>query len=206
VSIWKARQQSDINGDGFYVRGWYHLLYREFIVNKTVLEVGCGLGFDGLAFAEAGARVVLTDIVPENIELVRRVAVLLGCSSNIETRAIRQFQDYGELSQQYDVLLAVGSLHHAPRNVLEQEIPVLAQGLRAGGRWLQLAYPQKRWLRDGMPAFDRWGRSTNSGTPWTEWYDVEKLLSLMRPVEYSLVFYCEFHHDDFNWFDLVRTK
>jgi hypothetical protein len=41
------------------------------------------------------------------------------------------------------------------------------------------------------------------GTPWAEWYDAEKLLSLLEPFPFRLVFETEWHDRDFNWFDLV---
>src|SRR5215510_11548753 len=40
--------------------------------DKDVLEVGCGLGTDGVNFARAGARYTGVDLTERSIELVRR--------------------------------------------------------------------------------------------------------------------------------------
>jgi hypothetical protein len=54
--------------------------------------------------------------------------------------------------------------------------------------------------------FDEWGVATDGvGTPWAEWYDVPKLLDALSPARFDLVFYTEWHREDFNWFDLVLS-
>jgi len=71
---------------------------------------------------------------------------------------------------------------------------------------LQLAYPKSRWIRDGSPSFDKWGPMVDGpGTPWEEWYDVPKLLSMFEPAKFDVVLYQEFHNSDFNWFDLCYS-
>ncbi len=34
-----------------------------------------------------------------------------------------------------------------------------------GGRWIELAYPKSRWVRDGKMPFDRLGKKTDGGAP-----------------------------------------
>ena len=75
----------------------------------------------------------------------------------------------------------MGSLHNAPESVMKPELQELVRHLKAGGRWLQLAYPVARWEREGSPPFDVWGQMTDGlGTPWCEPYDVPKLLNVRR--------------------------
>jgi hypothetical protein len=75
--------------------------------------------------------------------------------------------------------------------------------LKLGGRCLQLAYPQARWRRDGEPPLSRWGGITDGmGSPWAEWYDLEKTHRLLDPASFETVFHCEWHDAEFNWFDL----
>jgi hypothetical protein len=40
-------------------------------------------------------------------------------------------------------------------------------------------------------------------TPWAEWYDGAKLLELLAPLPFGLVFEAEWHDREFNWIDLV---
>jgi hypothetical protein len=101
----------------------------------------------------------------------------------------------------------MGSLHHMPYKVVRDEAQELIRHLKVGGRWLQLAYPRSRWLREGRLPFNLWGSYTDGmGTPWGEWYDLPKLLSLLEPAEFDVILYREFDNNDFNWFDLVRRE
>jgi hypothetical protein len=76
--------------------------------------------------------------------------------------------------------------------------------LKVGGRWLQLAYPRSRWIREGRMPFSKWGEHTDPGkTAWCEWYDLPKLLRMLAPAKFDVVLSQEFHNGDFNWFDLL---
>jgi 2-polyprenyl-3-methyl-5-hydroxy-6-metoxy-1,4-benzoquinol methylase len=59
LRIHEAFTRESTEGAGFSIRGWYHCLYKDVLRGKRVLDVGCGLGIDGIAFAEAGAFVTL---------------------------------------------------------------------------------------------------------------------------------------------------
>ena len=76
----------------------------------------------------------------------------------------------------------------------------LIEGLsQSGGR-----NNHARWIREGSLPFHQWAEKIDGpGTPWEEWYDVPKLLDLLAPAKFNLVFYTEFHNKDFNWFDLI---
>ncbi len=60
------------------MRGWYQLLYRDWCRGRKIIDIGCGLGIDGIHFAENGASVTFIDIVEINVELVRRICRLKG--------------------------------------------------------------------------------------------------------------------------------
>jgi SAM-dependent methyltransferase len=203
VRMWT--QARDADDAGFDARGWYRLLYREFIRGKKILDIGCGLAFDSLTWLQAGAKhVTFVDIAETNLAVVERLAAALGVRRRATTLCIADPSDLASLPTNYDVVMAMGSLHNAPEDVMKPEALELARRLKPGGRWLQLAYPRNRWEREGALPFAEWGELTDGpGTPWEEWYDVPKLLALLEPARFDLVFYCEFHNRDFNWFDLV---
>jgi SAM-dependent methyltransferase len=199
LTLW--RTQRDLEG-AFDLRGWFRLLYRDTVPGKRILDIGCGFAYDSLTFAEQGAEVTLVDIVQENIELVARVASLLGV--DVRTVFMSSLTTLSGLPTDYDIVMAMGSLHNAPESVMRPEYQELTRRLRPGGRWWQLAYPKVRWEREGALPFDEWGPHTDGpGTPWEEWLDVPKLLDLLAPAPFELVFYTEWHNRDFNWFDLV---
>lgn len=188
------------------VRQWYRDWYAGYMKKDggvKILDVGCGLGFDTVWFEQQGAYVTFMDIIKENVEVVRRICVLKGIEADFVY--LDSFEHIMELGE-YDFIMALGSLHHAPKDVVAPEIRVLVKHLRVGGRWLQLAYPKCRWERNGCLPFSVWGKVTDgSNTPWAEWYDVAKLSNILG-MDFELVMYREFHNGDFNWFDFKKTS
>jgi SAM-dependent methyltransferase len=200
LALWREQRDRGAN-----VRGWYRLLYADTMPGKKILDIGCGFAYDSLTFAEEGAHVTLADIVEDNIELAGRTAGLLGL--DVDTFHVRNIAALDELPDDYDVVLALGSLHNAPKHIMRPEYQALGRRLRVGGRWLQLAVPLARWIREGAVPFEEWGQMLDGpGTPWEEWLDVPNLLDLLSPARFELVFYTEWHDQDFNWFDLVRVN
>jgi SAM-dependent methyltransferase len=188
-------------------RGWYRQRYAEFVRGARILDIGCGLALDTLTFAEWGADVVCADLAGSNVRLVSRVAGLLGVADRVEVVHLGSTEDVATLPRDFDAIFALGSLHHAPREVVEPEVRELGTHLKVGGHWFQLAYPRARWEREGSPPFDKWGEMTDGyGTPWAEWYDSAKLLELLAPTPFEVVFEHEWHNQDFNWMELVRTS
>lgn len=202
VSWWRhARDDQNTRGG----RAWLHALYSDALRQKSVLDVGSGLAFSSLTFAQHGARVTFLDVNADNLLVVRRLATLLG----IPDSKYVLLDDFSTLAtlDTFDVILAMGSLHHAPDHVIRREAALLLRHLRPGGRWLQLAYPRGRWIREGFQPFDRWGEWTDGpGTPWAEWYSTRKLLALLWPARFNVVLYHEFARGEFNWFDLQYVE
>jgi FkbM family methyltransferase len=204
LEYWTRGRSEDTDGPGFSIRGWYHEVYRDLMRGKKVLDIGCGLAFDSLMFASAGAHVTFVDIVADNVELVRRLAGLLGA---VEPRFLHMpdVAALRTLPDDYDVIWAGGSLINAPTEVMQPEVDELVRRLRVGGRWIELGYPKSRWEREGRLPLWQWGKVTDgSKTPWMEWYDLHKRLATLRVGRFDVVMYFEFHNGDFNWFDLLR--
>jgi hypothetical protein len=190
-------------GEGFGIRGWYHCLYRDILRGKKVMDVGSGLGIDGLAFAAAGASMTFVDIVETNLMALRRLCALKGIR-NAAFCYLKDLSSLAALAKDYDVIWCQGSMINAPFEEMQAEAQALLHHLKAGGRWIELAYPKARWGREGRLPFDQWGDRTDGGAPWMEWYDLAKLKRRLAPAEFDTVLYFEFHNCDFNWFDLKR--
>lgn len=202
MEIWEGNRTDITTGSQFYHRGWYHTLYKDFMRGKKVLDVGSGLAVDSITFAQNGADLTFVDLAQSNLNVLRRVCNHFGLT---KVKFV-QLVDLKSLDvlEEYDVIMAMGSLHHAPQSVIKPEVDILLKHLKIGGRWLQLAYPETRWIREGSRPFDQWGGSTDGeNTPWVEWYDLPKLLKLLHPAKFQTVLYQEFHNNDFNWFDLL---
>ena len=201
MAVWETARADITTGDQFAHRGWYHTLYAPGMRDKKVIDIGSGFGVDSLTFAQHGAKLTFIDIAESNLAVLKRLAGIMGVEANFVW--LSDLDVLKSLDHDYDVIMAMGSLHHAPQSVIQPEVHELLKHLKIGGRWLQLAYPESRWVREGRPDFSEWGLITDgAGTPWAEWYDLDKLLAMMSPATFDVVLYQEFNDSEFNWFDL----
>lgn len=205
MALWTTLREEATTGPSFAVRGWYHALYRDIFRGRRVLDVGCGLGLDTITYAESGAEVTFLDIVPENLEVVRRLCDALKVPAG-GFILLEKMEDLDLLPGPFDAVYAQGSLINVPFNQVRNEAQRLLRHLPVGGRWVELAYPKERWERDGKPAYSDWGPITDGpGTPWVEWYDLRKVSAILSPARFETILALNFHNDDFNWFDLRRV-
>jgi SAM-dependent methyltransferase len=203
-AYWVRELELSRTGDLYSARGWYHELYRPIVRDAQVVDFGSGLGMDALHFAQFAKHVTCVDIVPENLRVISRVANILG-RDNVSTLLVTDLKSFEDLPESYDVVWAQGSLHHAPERVIVPEVHALASRLRLGGRWVQLAYPRERWVREGRLPFHRWGSRTDGDTtPWAEWLNSDKLLKRFGPYRFHVLLNFNFCGDEFNWFDLMK--
>ena len=126
-----------------------------------MVELGSGLGFDGIRFVEHGASWTFCDIVPDNLDVIRRIAVLKGLSDRVRFHAIGDDLSFAALPVGYDAVWVFGSIHHVPFEIARREALDLLGHLKPGGRWMELVYPRERWLREGAPPFEQWGKVTD---------------------------------------------
>jgi hypothetical protein len=204
LKYWDFLYENNCVGTGYSVRGWYHDLYAPLSSQRGKwLEVGSGLGFDGIFFAGQGARVTFLDIVEDNLCVIERICNLKRIN-NVEFKFLDDISSIAALDE-FDVILAVGALINAPADLMSEERRSLGARLKIGGRWLELCYPKERWEREGAVEFSKWGRMTDGDrTPWVEWYDLGKLLNSLSPHRFDIILSINFHKNDFNWFDLKK--
>jgi SAM-dependent methyltransferase len=202
--FWISRHREATTAEGFPVRGWYQTLYRDVLRGKRVLEIGSGMGIDGIEFARHGARMTFVDIVEGNLAVMQRLCRIFGIRDAGFVH-LERLASLDGLDDDYDVVWCQGSLINAPFQFVKRECAAIVRHLKPGGRWIELCYPRERWVRDGQPPFRMWGGMTDGeGTPWVEWYDLDRLLERLAPARFAPVLALNFHNDDFNWFDLVK--
>ncbi len=203
LAEWEKARRDITTGPEFAHRGWYHALYADGMQGKKVMDIGSGFGVDSITFAQRGARLTFVDLVESNLKVLERLCKIIGLNE-VGFVFLEDLESLRPLDTDYDVIMAMGSLHHAPSDILKPEYQELRRHLKVGGRWLQLAYPRSRWIREGREPFSKWGVITDGpGTPWSEWMEPEKLMGLLAPARFDLVLYQEFHQGYLNWFDLL---
>ena len=187
------------------VRGWYRALYAPLFQGKRVLEIGSGMGYDGIYFMQHGAKWQFSDIAADNQTLIRRVAEAKGLQP-VGFLVIEALKSFDALPRDFDFVWANGSLLNVPFEISTEECAVIIRHLKLGGRWIELAYPYERWSREGSPPFSKWGKMTDGErTPWVEWYDIEKLKQRLAPHIMTPVFDLRFSSDSYIWMDLIHT-
>jgi len=203
LQTWETCYRQSSTGAAFSVRGWYQTLYRDVFRGKKVLDVGCGLAPDTVYYAEHGANVTFLDIVDTNVEFVKRVCQLKGLT-NVSFCHMEDLDSLKVLGNDFDFIYCCGSFINAPLELARMEAQALLPHLKIGGRWITLAYPKTRWVREGCMPEVEWGKVTDGGAPWMEWHDLAKLDYMLMPAQFDVILNINFHNDDFNWFDLLR--
>jgi hypothetical protein len=183
--------------------GWVGPLYFDTFRGRKVIELGSGLGYDGLRFAEHGAHWTFADIVPDNLALIRRIVGLKGLQDRVRFHLIGDDLSFDALPRDYDAVWVFGSIHHVPFEIARREALDVLEHLVPGGRWMELVYPRERWLREGAPPFDQWGKLTDGErTPWAEWHDAEKVKRRLFPAPFKTLLDFGFCADNYRWIDL----
>lgn len=142
---------------------------------KHLLEVGCGLGFEGLEYMKRGVRVTATDLTPSAVELARRHFEIAGFRP--EDVLVADVLDLPFADQTFDAVSATGVLHHTgdtPRAVRE-----IHRVLKPGGRAiLSHFYRSPSW----MQVVSRFGRENiefkDGDPPVTNFLTEREILSM----------------------------
>ena len=83
-----------------------------------MLDLGCGLSTDGIYFAMRGAEVTFADIVQDNLRATERATRVAGVHGSYYL--ISDLERF-DLPHQYDCIMAMGSLQHAPFDLVRRE-------------------------------------------------------------------------------------
>lgn len=109
--------------------------------DRTVVEIGCGIGTDLLRFARGGARVTGVDVSDTAIGLARRNFALHGVTGRL---LVGDGARLPFAARSVDLIYAHGVLQYAaePRRIVEEAQRVL----RTGGEAVFMAYNRRSWL------------------------------------------------------------
>lgn len=97
---------------------------------KSVLEIGCGNGADGVMFAQHGAIYTGVDLTPTAVEATRKHFAVMNLKGvfQVENAERLSFSD-----EQFDLVYSHGVLHHTPNpvNAFNEVYRVLKKGGKA---------------------------------------------------------------------------
>jgi len=102
---------------------------------QRVLEIGCGLGTDGVQFAKAGADYTGVDLTAAAVDLARKNFELRGLPGVFQVADAERL-DFPESS--FDVVYSHGVLHHTPDT--QRAIKEVHRVLKPGGRAIVMLY------------------------------------------------------------------
>jgi SAM-dependent methyltransferase len=102
---------------------------------RDVLEVGCGIGTDGVRFARAGARYAGVDASADAVALAQRRFALESLTAEVGVASATKLP-YPDAS--FDLVYSHGVIHHIPET--ESAIAEFYRVLRPGGTALVMLY------------------------------------------------------------------
>jgi SAM-dependent methyltransferase len=111
------------------------LLDLDAIRGRRVVEIGCGLGTDGVQFTRAGAIYTGVDLTPAGARLTYRNHVLRALPARTINASV---EDLGIASSSIDLVYSHGVLHHTPG--IERAVDELWRILKPDGRLHLMLY------------------------------------------------------------------
>ncbi len=105
---------------------------------KRVLEIGCGLGTDGVRFAHNGAQYTGVDLTEAAALATRQHFTTLGLTGAF---AVQDAENLALAANQFDLVYSHGVLHHTPN--LDRALQEVRRVLRPGGEIIVMLYHRR---------------------------------------------------------------
>ena len=109
--------------------------------NKTVLEVGCGIGTAAQSFIEHGAIYTGIDLSDKSVELANKRLTVFNLKGTIYKSNIEELNNVNDT--QFDLIYSFGVLHHTPN--IEKSIKNIYNMLKPGGEFKLMLYAKNSW-------------------------------------------------------------
>ncbi len=134
----RRRYFQEISDKRYKIREWHVPIVAKFksYQGKDLLEVGCGIGTDGLEFAKGGAKYVGVDLTPHSIKLARERFGLFEMPGRFEVANAEEGLPFSDCS--FDHVYSFGVIHHSPSP--ENIVREIHRVLRSGGTFTVMLY------------------------------------------------------------------
>jgi ubiquinone/menaquinone biosynthesis C-methylase UbiE len=140
LSQHRERRQyfEEISRKRFRGREWHVPTVAKFdsFAGKDLLEIGCGVGTDGIEFARNNAKYVGVDLTPHSVELTRERFELFGIPGRFEVANAEKRLPFADES--FDHVYSFGVIHHSPAP--EKIVDEIYRVLRPGGTFTVMLY------------------------------------------------------------------
>jgi len=136
--IERRRYFEEISRKRFQGREWHVPIIARFdsFRRKDVVEIGCGVGTDGIEFARNGANYVGVDLTPKSVELTRERFKVFDIPGRFEVANAEEGLPFPDAS--VDHVYSFGVIHHSPNP--EKIISEIYRVLRKGGTFTVMLY------------------------------------------------------------------
>ena len=120
-----------------YEKEWHIPAAADFASTRglRVLEIGCGVGTDGLQFARAGATYTGVDLTEAAVELARKNFASAGMAGDFR---VSDAENLDFADESFDIVYSHGGLHHTPD--IEAAVREIHRVLKPGGRAIVMLY------------------------------------------------------------------
>jgi len=134
----RRRYFEEISRRRFQGREWHVPTVARFNAfrGKTVVEVGCGVGTDGIEFARNGANYIGVDLTPNSVELTRERFEVFGIPGRFEVANAEEGLPFADAS--VDHVYSFGVIHHSPAP--EKIVGEIHRILKSGGTFTVMLY------------------------------------------------------------------
>jgi ubiquinone/menaquinone biosynthesis C-methylase UbiE len=128
----------EISRRRFLGREWHVPTIAKFdsFQGKTVLEIGCGVGTDGIEFAKNGAHYIGVDLTPNSVELSRERFKVFDVPGRFEVANAEAGLPFADES--IDHVYSFGVIHHSPAP--EKIVAQIYRVLKKGGTFTVMLY------------------------------------------------------------------
>ena len=134
----RRRYFEEISRKRFQGREWHVPIVAKFnsFRGKVVLEIGCGVGTDGIEFARNGANYTGVDLTLNAVELTRERFEVFGVPGRFEVANAEEGLPLPDAS--VDHVYSFGVIHHSPAP--ERIVGQIYRVLRNGGTFTVMLY------------------------------------------------------------------
>lgn len=120
-----------------YLKEWHIPVLANFdnYKDRDVLEIGCGIGTDGLQFSKKNARYVGVDLTPTAVNMAKERFELFGLQGRFE---VVNAEKLPFSNNSFDHIYSFGVIHHSPNT--EAIVCEIYRVLRPGGTFCVMIY------------------------------------------------------------------